>query len=209
MKILAVVAHPDDECLGLGGTLAGHVKAGDEVTVVIATLAREESTSTVAEASSEALGGVSLRLLRLPYMNLDREPLTLNRLLEPIFEGVRPDVVYTHWPGDLNSDHRTVSQATLVASRPIRGVFPRRILAFETPSSTEWGMSGAFTPNVFVSISGTLRHKLKAVGCYEGELRPSPHPRNPKMIVARAEYWGQVSGLEQAEAFMLLREVQA
>lgn len=209
MRILAVVAHPDDECLGPGATLARHLAAGDEVTIVIATVARHGlMTHGVAQAAAAALGdGAKLRLLGLDYMTLDRDPLRLNSAIEPILTHLRPDVVYTHWIGDLNADHRAVAQAVQVGTRPIWAGGPRRLLAFETPSSSEWTQGGAFQPNVFVDAGATFGRKLAALACYEEEMRSAPHPRSVESVRARAGYWGQVAGLALAEPFVLVREV--
>lgn len=213
MKVLVCAAHPDDEVLGAGGTIARHVAAGDEVVVVIAAdcaSARGGREVCLPEAAREAATvlGTSVRFCGLPGMTLARIPeVELNRHFEDAVRTLRPDVVYTHHVDDPNSDHRAVAAATLIAVRPVGPWSPARVLSFETPSSTEWGWGVPFRPTVFVDVTDTLDRKLAAMTCYAEELRPAPHPRNLDSLTARASYWGQIAGVRYAEAFALVREI--
>lgn len=214
MKVGILVAHSDDEVLGVGGTAAWHVARGDEVLVAIAADCRTarpgytEPPSLLPAALEAALVlGTDGRFLGFRGMTLGDGPeLALNRSVEQVIREWRPDVVYTHHQSDPNSDHRAVARAVMVATRPI-GAAPSRVLCFETPSSTEWHWGGDFRPNYFVDITGTIDRKLKAMACYAAELRAAPHPRRLEALLARAAYWGQVAGCHYAEPFMLVREI--
>lgn len=220
MKILAVAAHPDDELLGLGGTLARHAREGDQVVALIASEGAssryEEGAGSVLQASAERAAGVlgldAVRFLGLPDQRLDTLPLIeVTQKVEAVFDELLPDIVYVHHWGDMNRDHRVIAEAALVACRPVGDDYPRRVLAFETPSSTEWSApepNATFTPQHFVDITGTLEAKLEAMSCYDTELRPAPHPRSLEALRSRAAYWGQIVGVEYAEAFALVREVR-
>ena len=218
-RVLVLAAHPDDELLGLGATVARHVEAGDDVTTVIVS---EGATSRyangadrtlrdAAHAAAQVLGVRDLRFLGLPDQRLDTLPLLdVTRPIEKICAELRPDVVYTHHWGDLNRDHRVVAEAAMVACRPVGDAFPRRLLCFETPSSTEWSSpdpSLQFVPTVFVDATATIDKKLRAMACYASEVRPAPHPRALESLRARAQYWGQIVGKSYAEAFVLVREI--
>ncbi|HKA91340.1 MAG TPA: PIG-L deacetylase family protein [Haliangiales bacterium] len=218
-RVLVVAAHPDDELLGLGATVARHVEAGDEVTAVIVS---EGATSRYAEGADRALrdaagaaaavlGVRDLRFLGMEDQRLDAVPLLdVVRPIEKIRAEIRPDVVYAHHWGDLNRDHRVVSEAAMVACRPVGDAYPRRVLCFETPSSTEWSspdLSLQFVPTVFVDATATIEKKLRAMACYATEVRPAPHPRSLESLRARAQYWGQIVGRNYAEAFVLVRDV--
>jgi LmbE family N-acetylglucosaminyl deacetylase len=63
----------------------------------------------------------------------------------------RPDAVYVHFGGDVNHDHRQLFRAAQVALRPYAAPGVKEFLAFETPSSTEWGArpSKAASPRDF------------------------------------------------------------
>jgi hypothetical protein len=79
---------------------------------------------------------------------------------------------------------------------------------FETPSSTEWGsvqLVPGFQPGLFVDIAATLERKIEAFACYTKEVRPSPHPRSPESLRARARYWGSLVNRQAAEPFALVR----
>ncbi len=218
MKVLAVVAHPDDEVLGAGATLAKHALAGDEVRVLIlgtGVLSRQTAVDDdvtalrrAAVAASDVLG-VAAFLTDLPDNQFDTVPLLeIVRIVQGTIEGQRPEIVYTHHAGDLNVDHRCTHEAVLVACRPQAGCTVRSIYAFEVPSATEWGLH-LFAPTVFMDVSGEpMRLKLKALECYASEMRPFPHPRSMGAVTALARWRGATAGVEAAEAFEVVREVR-
>jgi LmbE family N-acetylglucosaminyl deacetylase len=222
MKVLCICAHPDDEALGCGGTLALHAKRNDAVTVCFmtdgerartgATAANVTGRRKAAEAACGAIGVRSLEFARFPDNQLDTVPLLeLAKHVETLADRHAPDIVYTHHGGDLNVDHRLTFQAVLTAFRPTgaHGTVVS-ILSFEVPSSTEWSrpeIGPAFVPNHFVDISGTLDHKLAAIEAYAGEMRPFPHPRSPEALRSLAAWRGANAGVRAAEAFMLVRRV--
>ncbi len=213
MKVMVFAAHADDEVLGVGGTIARHDAARDEVVVVITGDCRSARVDLVPSLPIEAqhaaaILGHGVRFLGFRAMTLaDGPELLLTQRIEALLREARPDVVYTHHPADPNTDHRAVARSVMVATRPIGPDAPNRILCFETPSSTDWYWGGGFVPNVFVDITNTLDRKLAAMACYETELRPPPHPRGIEALRTRAAYWGQVAGCMYAEPFVLAREV--
>jgi LmbE family N-acetylglucosaminyl deacetylase len=219
MVVLVLAAHPDDEILGAGGTLVGHARAGDEVHAVVVSEGAgsrygdgmaDELRAQGRRASAE-MGFASLRFEALPDQRLETLPLIeLTQRLEAVVDDVRPDTVYTHFPEDVNNDHRVVARAAWTACRPYRAPFVQRFLAFETPSSTEWAwplLGSAFTPNRYVDITETLDAKVHAMTCYESELREYPHPRSERALRERAAYWGSRIGRAAAEPFCVLREI--
>jgi LmbE family N-acetylglucosaminyl deacetylase len=221
--VLCVAAHPDDEVLGCGGTLARHAAAGDDVYVC---LVAEGLTSRPGGADAVGLsdlaasarradalvGARETMLLGLPDNRLDELPrLEVIQRIEQVISGVRPEVVYTHAACDLNIDHQIVHEAVLTACRPVPGQGVKRILCFEVPSSTEWrGASSApaFVPNWFVDVSATLAAKLAALGEYAGEMRPWPHARSLEACEHLARWRGATVGVAAAEAFMLARQCE-
>jgi len=217
LNVLNIAAHPDDELLGQGGTMARHVRAGDRVTSVIVCEGSSvryggESAGEIEADSRKAngvLGVTDLRFLHLPEQGLeDLRLIEINRSIEAILREVQPEVVYTHAATDINRDHRILLEAVLVATRPYAALSVREIWLFETSSSTEWGGSPllpAFQPHLFVDIAGTLDRKVQAFECYRREVRPWPHPRSPQAIRARSQYWGSVIGVEAAEPFQVVR----
>lgn len=223
-RVLVLVAHPDDEVLGCGGTLAA-LHAGDEITVVmladgetsanadLSTPPRQlaEARRSMARAAAHILGIKEVVSLGLPDQRLDQTPLLeIIRLVQPVAERAQPAVIYTHSQADLNLDHRIAGQVALTLFRPVPGATVEEIHAFEVPSSTwSFGQFGrTFSPNVFVDISTTLELKLKALAAYESELRPPPHPRSVEMLRATSAHWGGMCGASAAEAFELVRAVR-
>jgi LmbE family N-acetylglucosaminyl deacetylase len=213
--VLVIVAHPDDEIMGGGGTLRRHVLEGDSVHALIVCegesmryQGREVGLAEQARRAADFMGFSGLDLLGFRDQHLDGLNLTdLIRPLEEILRKWEPEVVYTHFLGDLNRDHRMVAEATLVACRPLTR-FVGQLLGIETPSSTEWGWPYTFSPNHFVDISLTLEDKLQAMGCYPSEVGDGPHPRALESLRHRAHFWGSWVMMEAAEPFVLYRQVR-
>ncbi len=222
--VLVVAAHPDDEVLGCGGTIARHVAAGDRVEVAFFTdgvgaryqaggpacekdeLIRNEA----ARRAAAILGMASPICFGFPDNRLDAvDLLDLVKAVEHVGRRCRPSIVYTHWIGDLNVDHRLVYQAVMTALRPMADCPVMQIRSFEVPSSTEWGDRGvtpAFRPNLYVGIDKFLEVKRRALDAYDRELRPFPHPRSYQAIEALARWRGAESGMLAAEAFVTILE---
>lgn len=220
MKVLVVAAHPDDEILGVGGTAAMHVRRGD--TVALAIICEGISARYAPERHAEverqsrnagAILGVAEVVLRsLPDQGLDTLPVTqVAAPVEQLIAEFEPEVVYTHFAGDVNRDHRILAEAVLVATRPYAAPSVREVLMFETPSSTEWGaaqLAPVFQPSVYVDISDVLDLKIEAFVCYTAEVRPFPHPRSPEALRDRARYWGSLVNRRAAEPFTVVRSLR-
>jgi N-acetylglucosamine malate deacetylase 1 len=225
-SVVVVAAHPDDEVLGCGGTLARFAGEGRPVHVLI--LADGESSrppTTVLAAEAQRiqarvaaagracaiLGCTSVDVLSLPDNRLDSVVLLdIVQRIETVIARHAPTTVFTHHSGDVNIDHRVAHDAVIAACRP-QGARPvEELLFFETPSSTEWrppASAEQFAPNWFVDISGTLAKKLSALGAYPTEMREFPHPRSVKAVEALAHWRGATAGVESAEAFVLGRKI--
>lgn len=194
-RVLVIAAHPDDELLGVGGTILRHKQAGDEVSVVLM------CCDGLRDREHRIADAVDISVDTDVFYTIVLNPELAARVDDPEVDDA--DIVYTHHPGDLNVAHRAVSEAVQVACRP----FSADVLSlryFETPSSTEWG--SGFAPNLFVDIDAHLGEKVNLLARYETEMRPWPHPRSPEALRDRARYWGSVSGFRAAEAFVIARE---
>ena len=225
-SVLVVAAHPDDEVLGCGGTIARHADAGDLVQVLIvaegATSRQQQrdrnqasdELSALAQAAQKAaaiLGAKGVELLDLPDNRLDSlDRLDLIKQIEVRIARHQPQVVYVHHAGDVNIDHRRLHEAVVTACRPTPGQPVRRLLSFEVASSTEWqppGSAPAFQPNWFVDISAQWPRKREALEAYASEMRSWPHARSIKAVEHLARWRGAQVGVEAAEVFCLLRQL--
>ena len=218
---LVIVAHPDDEVLGCGGTIARHVKEGDSVHVLFLgdgvssrgnfdaklITARKESAVKACEVLGAAIAGFE----KFPDNMFDTVPLLdIARVVESAKKEINPQIIYTHHGGDLNIDHRITCQAVLTAFRPQPNEEFSEIRAFETNSSTEWSASAImppFIPDTFVDITQYLDKLLNAYACYADEIREEPHARSLEALKIAALRRGREAGLHAAEAFMTLRRI--
>lgn len=194
-RVWVIVAHPDDELLGVGGTILRHKQAGDDVQVhILCCGGLRDAERRIADAIDVASDvGVFGYIHFAPQLATTVEA-----------PGIDADIVYTHHPSDLNVAHRAVSEAVSVACRPYTSRV-RSLRYLETPSSTEWG-AGDFRPSLFVDIATQLDAKIALLRHYASELRPWPHPRSERALTDRAHYWGSIAGLEAAEPFVIGRE---
>lgn len=213
-QILVVAAHPDDEVLGCGGTIALHARAGHRVTSVIACEGESlrygndgVGQRAHIECAAMKLGVADVRLLGFPDQRLDTLTLTdVIAPLESIVREVQPQIVYCQYGGDVNQDHYVLFRALLVATRPTED-YIHAIFAFDTASSTEWAFPRSFVPDTWVDISTTLQIKVDAMGCYQSEVRDYPHPRSIEALRVRARAWGNQSCLDASEVFMTVRRI--
>ena len=194
--ILVVAAHPDDEILGVGGTAAKHAACGDEVYAIILGEGqtsrgdkREDISQDVVKElhkntmkSAKAIGYKDVFFADFPDNRFDQvDLLDIVKVVEKKARELRPEVIYTHYSGDLNIDHQYTARAVLTATRPIGDYPVKEIYAFETLSSTEWNFDysaqPAFCPNVYVDITEYYHKKEEAMNCYVSELCEFPHPQ--------------------------------
>lgn len=217
MKIFVISAHTDDEVLGVGGTIAKHAAAGDEVYVCsVCDRATDHEYDqgvisqlrTCCERANARLGVKDVIFCG----GLD-ERITLPEavaLIEVPFNKVRPDVVYLHHRGDSNQDHATIFRAGVIVTRAISRHVASRVLCYHVPSSTEQAppfVDYVFKPNVFVDITDTLELKLEAMSEYVTELGVWPYPRSLEALRVDAQYWGIKVGLTAVEPFELVRDI--
>lgn len=218
-EILVIAAHPDDEALGCGATLARHRAEGDRVRVLFVADGESSRGSfdnlqarhQAAVNACRIMGADILGFLNLPDQRLDGMPLLeISQAIEKAVKGLSPVTLYIHHAGDLNADHRICSLAALTAFRPLPRSSVRHILAFEVASSTGWGHGAlpGFLPDHFVDIAAFLPAKRAALEAYSAEMRPFPHARSLDAVTALATHRGACVGLRAAEAFQTLRHLR-
>ena len=224
-KILIVAAHPDDDILGLGGTISKLVRSGLKVSVAFIAegsscrfedFQSQEAIETIKfrnQCGREALSvlGVNdIAFFDLPCGRLDQTPIIeINKRIEGLLKKIKPEVIYTHFPFDVNNDHRIVSRAVEMATRPSAFNQIEKLFYFETLSSTEWTLSGRnFSPNYFEVLSEEdIELKWKSMEKYITETSEYPGSRSKHGLKTLANYRGLQIGNVYAEAFELIRQV--
>lgn len=221
-KILVVAAHPDDEALGCGGTIALHAQTGADVHVVFMTdgvNSRDDVEKTEAEERKDAakeasriLGAQAPIFLNFPDNRMDTiSLLDIIKPLEKIINQLKPQIIYTHHSSDLNIDHQITHQVVMTACRPQPNSTVREIFSFEVLSSTEWSIESenTFKANCFVDIHSVKEKKIASINAYEKEMREFPHSRSIESVEALITLRGSGVGLASAEGFMLNRMLRS
>lgn len=224
-RMLVVCAHPDDEVLGAGGTIARAISKGAQVSVlflgegVSARFPVGEYDSTAFREQSKIRMEGSRRALKILGITdvtfglhlccqFDTVPMiALSKKIEEVLVRVKPTMLLTHNPSEVNIDHQLTYRAVESACRPTQAHVPKSIYAFEIICSGTWTFDTSFKPNVFVDIDNFWEKKMEAWHCYQGESRPFPFPRSDKGLETLANFRGLSSGLNKAEAFRLVRQV--
>ena len=221
-KVLVIAAHPDDEVLGCGGTIAKLSKQGAVIHIAFladGVFSREGNVNIkqnelkqrrlAAENACKILGADSVTFGDFPDNRLDTIALLdVIRAVEEIINKFNPDTIFTHHGGDLNIDHRYTHEAVVTACRPQSDSSVKTLLFYEVPSSTEWRSPYSlpyFVPNWFIDISDELDLKKQALRAYQDEMRAWPHPRSIEGVEYLSRWRGATICVEAAEAFMLGR----
>lgn len=223
-RILIVAAHPDDEVLGCGGTVARLVREGYEAHTLILgegitardlkrdRSGREREIRALKEEVRRAnniLGVKEVFFYDFPDNRFDTVALLdVIKAVEEVTRKIKPEIIFTHHAHDLNVDHRVTYQAVVTATRPLPNETVKVIYSFEVISSTEYTYPAQFSPNVFFDISSTMKTKIKSLAQYKTEIRSYPHPRSLEGIELNAKLWGMKVGAGYAEAFQIVRELK-
>lgn len=224
-SILVIAAHPDDEMLGCGGTMARLSNEGKVINVAfladgvfsrmgISNDTKEElkKRRQAANDACKMIGVNEIVFGDFPDNQMDSVPLLeICKSVEALIKKFDPYTIFTHHIGDVNIDHQLIHKAVMTACRPQLSNNVKEIFFFETASSTEWqfpGSGAAFLPNTFFDISSTLNLKIKALGIYNDEMREWPHPRSLQGVQHLAHWRGATIGVNAAEAFILGRQIK-
>ena len=225
-RIMIVVAHPDDELLGLGATMHKLINEYEVQTHVV--ILGEGITSRGEKRNPEmwheelkthkqnikdaqaAIGYHSVSTYDFPDNRFDTVALLdIIKVVEKEKEEFQPEIIFTHHGGDLNIDHQKTFEAVVTATRPMKDEVVKTIITFETPSGTEWQASSdprRFIPNLFIEVSeDDIEAKIKGMESYEFEKREWPHPRSSIALKIICQKNGVNIGVDYAERFSIVR----
>ena len=227
-NILVISAHPDDEILGCSGFICKQKSDGNRVFVLYLSegvtsrydnhtidkkIKQEiENRKKMAIQASKILQFKIVEFLDLPNLRMENlHVLDLVKKITKTIKKIRPSIILTHHPGDLNRDHKVAFESTFAALRPFTFDFKiNKFLTYEIPSSTNWSnqsIGPKFEPNFYLNVKKYIDKKKLAFDCYKFEMRKFPHPRSWKLILANHMLRGSEVGLEYAEAYMLIKEI--
>jgi len=221
-KVLVIAPHADDEILGCGATIAKHIANGDEVFVLITTNAHygypeRYSKEDIQKVRNEALSAHKFLGIKRTYFTDFPAPKLdtfssseITDAFLPIFNEIKPDILYIPHGGDLHLDHTVIYRASLVAARPIQEYSIMGIYVYETLSETNWSpLQGDqfFKPNLYINVTDYFEKKLKSMSFFTTQIKKFPNSRSLEALEALAKYRGSTVGVFYAEAFMIEREI--
>jgi|SRR3989338_1384945 len=223
-KVFVIVAHPDDEILGCGGTIARLAAEDNKVFTLIlgeGITSRDEKRDVrkrdkeirrlkkQAIRANKIIGVEKVFTHDFPDNRFDVVPLLdIVKVIEKIKCQLAPDIIFTHYEKDLNVDHQLTYRAVITATRPLASETAGEVYSFEIPSSTEWNYPLNFYPDVFFDTTNFLKLKLQAIRRYKLEIQQPVHPRSFEGIKLNAQYWGMKIGVKYAEAFKCIRIIK-
>ena len=214
-KVVIISPHPDDETLGVGGTIARLIESGIDVSILqvsghlppLYDRSHFEVTKQEAIKAFSVLGVNSYEFMEIPATQVHNIPVaTLNKGITDFIMKNSPEMVLLPFP-DRHIDHRTIFDASVVSCRPNRKGAPKFVFAYETLSETHWNVPGIephFAPEVFFDISNTLSKKIQALNCYQSQIKNNTS-RSVEAVEALAKFRGSQNGFEYAEAFKVVR----
>jgi N-acetylglucosamine malate deacetylase 1 len=220
-KVIAVIAaHADDEVLGCGGTISKFIDEGHSVHILLMADGEtsrseldkssyefaKEKRNTSAKKANKILSSSSLTVLEFPDNRMDGlDLLDVVKPIEKFIDEYKPEIIITHFAGDVNIDHQITNKAVITACRPQPGHCVKKLLFMEVASSTEWMPPSEklnFNPNYFVDISKYIDKKVEALEAYNDEMRDFPHSRSIKSVKSLAVWRGSTVGVSAAESFV-------
>jgi N-acetylglucosamine malate deacetylase 1 len=220
MNVVVVSAHPDDEVIGAGGSLLRHVAQGDSVYWLIITniFAGEAYSAERVEQRQQEIEQVAAEIGFAGVFKLDYQTATLSSQsliqlvpqISAVFHKCQPEVVYCVNRSDAHSDHRVVFEGVMACTKSFRYPFIKTVLLYECLSETEFAPALAenqFLPNYFVDITDYMERKIALLKYYASEMGEHPFPRSVANVRALAHFRGATAGVQQAEAFQLLKHI--
>ncbi len=214
-KALIIAPHPDDESLGLGGTIKRMTNLKIDVSVLIVsghmpplyTPAEYKKTVNESKKAFKFLGIQKFKFLDIPATKLNEVPISeLNYKINSFVKETNPDVIFIPFP-DRHIDHRIVFDSSIVASRPVGNKYPKYVFLYETLSETHWNVPDVepnFNPNLFINIDKEIKSKLKALSFYKSQIKNNTS-RSLDAVKALAKFRGSQNGCKFAEAFKIVR----
>ncbi|OUU53221.1 MAG: hypothetical protein CBC25_01105 [Pelagibacteraceae bacterium TMED65] len=219
--IAAIMAHPDDEVLGCGGSLARLSRSGASVHIFILATGLTSrgpvdkasllALKNQARSAANRLGATTIDFANFPDNSMDSvKLLDIVKQVESFLTKTKPDLIFTHHNGDINIDHDLTQRAVMTATRALPGTQPLDVLACEVSSSTEFGPANKrLQPHLYIRLTeDDVKAAIDALVCYEGEIRDWPHPRSAKALEHQLRLRGAECGVEAAEVFEVLRMVR-
>jgi len=203
MRLMTVMAHPDDAEIWCGGTLILHAEMGDAVRICILSYTRESVRGKEALEAAKRMG-CEVEFLGLEDMAIRDTDNAVDQLRQSI-DSFRPNTIITNWYDDMHPDHeatfRILRRAILRCfwTNAIDNIqdYPR-VFCCDTYNSL--GLHGPFNPNKLVDITQIWRKKIAAINAHKSQ----PRTIFLDMIDRQCLAHGKSAGTKRAEGFLYL-----
>lgn len=209
-KILVVSVHPDDETLGLGGTILKFKEENKKVFWLNITSGNNNQRNYIPIIEKKYNFDETFNL-DFPEISLSDESwLKLIPSISEVINKIKCDTIFLPNRSDLHTDHQISFSAIMACTKNFRTPFIKKILMYETLSETEFAPAlpeNVFIPNIFIDVSKYFEKKIEIMKAFETEIMENPYPRSPEVIRAFNKYRGSRIGVDYAESFMLLMEI--
>ncbi len=217
-NVVVIAPHPDDETLGLGGTIKRFVKSKVKVSILIVSghlpplYKKNDFNKTLSESKKvfDYFGVTDYQFLKIPATKVNELPIAkLNQKISKFVSDRSPDTVFIPFP-DRHIDHRVIFDSSVVVCRPLNTDSPKNVLLYETLSETHWNVPNvepSFQPNFFVNIDKTIKNKIDALKIYKSQINENSPSRSIEAVKSLAQFRGSQNGCKYAEAFQIVRMV--
>jgi N-acetylglucosamine malate deacetylase 1 len=217
-KAIIIAPHPDDETLGVGGTIKRMINESVKVSVLIVSghmpplykIADYKKTLEESKKVFKYFGVKDYEFLNIPATKVNEISVAeLNDKIKKFISKRNPDTIFVPFP-DRHIDHRIIFDSSIVASRPVKTNSPKNVLLYETLSETHWNVPTAepsFVPDFFINIDKELKNKLLALKLYKSQINNKNPSRSIEAAKALAKFRGSQNGCNYAEAFKVARIV--
>ena len=215
--ILIIAPHPDDEILGLGGTISKLSSQGHKVTILTVSghlppLYKEEVFEEHKSQALEAhkiVGAYDSKFLEIPATFVkDQTIAELNGKIYEVLKNTQPKIVFLPFP-DRHIDHQVIFESCMVVIRPLHdGKCIQLAASYEVLSETHWNapaIEPVFNPTITIDITDHIENKLSALSCFKDEIMPFPGPRSIEAVEALAKFRGTQAGFAYGESLQLIR----
>ncbi len=211
-KIIVFAPHADDAEIAMGGTIS-RLSKNNKVTIVTAIIPNEnvrgkKNQYMINNRLKEQKKSAKILGANLVVLNINQYEFGYFRKFIQIIDNVifdlKPDIVFSCWEHDTHQDHQALSKIIYSALRK------NNISLYLYEAMLPGGInSNVFNPTLFIDISKQIKKKIASLKQYKSVFKNknNTYSRYYDSIIARAKFRGGCIGVEYAEAFQVIKQI--